>query len=187
MKKIILGALLTSCSIFAADTIYYMGVDYGVGRNDQKIKDASASSEINNDYSEVRIKAGSGNDGEVKFQLTASRSFYKNGLTNDQHPVYSLGWDVIDEFEIEPNTYVFFKLGIGVGETKTSVSENGFIRHFSYQGGIGGVYKVSNSLSAVLGLDYVSRDWKNVTLSDGSTLDIDDKAINPYLGLNYRF
>lgn len=186
MKKIVLAAMLTS-GLMAADSGFYIGLDYGQATNTHTFSLASYAANADNDYSDIKFKIGSGTDGEWKFQVTLDKIDYKLGIFDTaNNSLYEIGADIIKEIKVTNELYPFIKLGVGAGQMDSTFTTEGNMNEVYFSGGAGLSYKATANVSILAGADYIARRWNDVAVG-AYTLETHDKAIKPYIGLNYKF
>lgn len=186
MKKIVLAAMLTS-GLMAADSGLYFGLDYGQATNTHTFSLASSSADSDNDYSDIKFKIGGGTDGEWKFQITLDKIDYKIGVFDSaNNSLYEIGADIIKEIKVTNELYPFIKIGVGTGQMDSSFTTEGQIKEVYFSGGAGLSYKATNNVYLLAGADYIARRWNDVIIG-AYTLETHDKAIKPYIGINYKF
>lgn len=175
----------------AADSGLYMGVEYGKAGNKHEVTVDSYSATIDNDYSDVKFKIGSGTDGGVKFQGTFSMISYKDSIFDSTNKdLKEFGFDIIKEFEVAPSVYPFLKIGMGIGTMDVEGYTEDSIMGVSFNVGAGVSYKVIDHLYLLAGVDYVGRKWQDVeyySYYGTTTVSTTDSAFKPYVGANYRF
>lgn len=191
MKKVMLAIMLAS-GLMAASEGLYMGLEYGKASNSQTfiLTDSydSISADIDNDYSDVKIKIGNGADGGWKMQGTFSIIDYDQGIYDyDNNALYEIGFDFIKEFEVAPSVYPFLKVGFGGGQMETSMTIDDVMYRYNLNAGIGLSYKASEHFYLLIGADYIWGKWSDVDLGYGLTLETKDRAFKPYVGVNYQF
>lgn len=192
MKNKILLSLLTSCMISGvAMADMYVGVEYGAAKNKTTMDDGSSSFTGDNDYSDVKLKIGTGDDGGIKGQMTLSFvSFDEAIFDNKNSDLVELGFDVIKEFEVTKEFYPFIKAGFGVGSMSVEGYSESSIREVSFNVGAGVSYKVVDHLYLIAGVDYVGRKWQDIEYQSGwstVTVSTTESGVKPYVGVNYRF
>lgn len=186
MTGLLLGGLLSINAI--ADT--YIGVDYGVVSNTDKGSNGW-SGEQDNPYTDLKIKIGSGEDGGWKAQaslsfITMDKIIFPATTSKD---LIELGFDVIKEFEITKSVYPFIKAGLGYGSmslNNSSVYNKDSINEVSFNAGAGLAYKVIDSISVMVGVDYIGRRWQDIQTAT-STLETTGSGTKIYGGVNYNF
>ena len=185
MKKIVLATMLASGLM--ADSGLYIGLDYGKASNTHTFSLASYAAHADNDYSNLKLKIGGGTDGEWKFQGTLDKIDYKIGVFDtENNSLYEIGFDIIKEFEVTKELYPFIKIGFGAGQMSTTFTTEGRMNEVYFSGGAGLSYKATSNVYILAGADYIARRWNDVAIG-AYTLETNDKAIKPYIGVNYKF
>ena len=184
----------------------YVGVEYGAASNKTETTFSTSSLEsgkIDNDYSDVKLKVGLGEDGGVKFQATLSMIEFDKATFDDTNKEYvEVGFDLIKEFEVTPQFYPFIKGGMGVGAMDVEGYNESKMYAVSLNLGAGVSYKAVEHVYLVAGLDYVYRKYQDIeytrtTYYSGSyfsyfssstyTRETSDSGIKPYIGVNFQF
>ena len=186
MKKIVYLATISS-ALIAGGNYSYMGFDVGKADNRHTTSLTGYSINGDNDYNEVRIKFGSGEDGGTKFQIVFNKIDYNSGIyDNKNNSLYEIGLDFIKEFEVTPLVFPFLKTGFSMGKMDTDFTADGNVREVSFNIGTGLSYKATDKIHMLVGVDQVWRKWSDVFVGPG-TLEIKDNALKPYVGINYTF
>lgn len=206
VKKIVLATLVAS-GLMAADSGLYIGLDYGSAKNTTKQEMSAFSFSGDNDYSDIKLKLGTGTDGGVKFQGTISRKSFQEAVFDDKNKdLTEFGLDIIKEFEVSSSVYPFIKAGFGVGSMSVEGYTKDSVVAVSFNVGAGISYKVVDHLYLIAGVDYIGRKWQDIeqqvitprvidygigtrTVYDTNTytLSTTDSAFAPYVGVNYKF
>lgn len=186
MKQIIFLVAITS-ALIAGNNYSYMGFDIGNANNCHTASISGYSINGDNDYNKVRIKFGSGEDGGTKFQIAFNKIDFNSGIyDNTNNSLYEIGLDFIKEFEATPLVFPFIKTGISMGRMNTDFTADGNVREMSLNIGAGLSYKATDKIYMLIGIDQVWRKWSDVFVGPG-TLEIKDRALNAYVGINYNF
>jgi opacity protein-like surface antigen len=194
MKNKILLSLLVSGMLSSAAVAgdIYLGVEYGMGSNEteHEVNGVSASTYDNN-YDDIKLKFGAGEDGGFKGQVTLSFiSFDETVFDNTNSDLIEIGFDVIKEFEVTNSFYPFLKAGVGYGFMDVEGYTEDSIYEISFNVGAGVSYKAVDNLYLVGGIDYIGRKWQDIEYYSWfgtTTVSTTDSGFKPYIGLNYKF
>jgi opacity protein-like surface antigen len=193
-NKILLGLAASSLVASAALADVYVGVEYGAASNthEREVTGAvSGTREYDNDYSDIKLKIGGGEDGGVKVQATLSFIEYDESIFDVTNKDYiEVGLDLIKEFEVNKNVYPFIKGGLGVGSMDVEGYSESSITGVSLNLGAGLSFKATDNFYLVGGVDYVYRKWQDIEYTIGwskYTVSTSDSALKPYIGANFKF
>lgn len=212
-NKMILGLAASSLVASAAMSDMYVGVEYGAASNKKNYKDTyyesipsfghyaeeTYSGKVNDDYSDIKLKIGAGEDGSVKIQGTISFIDYDKIWFDDTNTEYvEFGLDLIKEFEVNPQFYPFIKGGMGIGSMDVEGYSESYILAISLNLGAGVSYKATKNISLLAGVDYIYRKFQDIerkrsgyygttyyTYQD--TFETSESAFKPYIGVNFQF
>ncbi len=186
-KKLTLVAFLLSTTYISADT--YIGANIAAGLSTNTVTVGTNDTDIDNDYKNISLIMGTGEDGGFKVQgrlniISLDKGIYDN--TNDT--LIEVGLDGIKEFEVSPNLFPYLKAGfasgyIGIDERYYDSSIGA---EFSINVGLGLSYKVNDQLDLLGGVDYVFRKYQDVKIGY-TTISITSTGFDPYLGMRYSF
>ena len=195
MKKTLIGlafAASISSSLLAEDL--YVGIDGFVSNGDF---DYSVSGASIGNFSEsydgkgFKLKFGSLLDYNLRLQ-----GYYQNeSMDNSDNSDNEVGFDLIKAFEVTSAFYPFLQAGVGYGWMKLDdepgfVTDDSNINFVSMKVGAGLIYKITNNVEILGGVDWQKRYWQDVKYVFGSqsmTLEVDNTSISYYAGLNYLF
>lgn len=191
MKKIlILWMFITLNTIMANDT--YVGVDLSMASNTHTYTGSGTNLtpyEVDNDTTGLKFKLGYGENGDWKIQgYFAVIAFDKGVYDSENNPLYEVGAEVIKEFTLSEDIYPFVKGGFGFGMMGVSGYGQASASEMTYSLGAGLLYQAFDSIALVGGLDYLHREWGNIT--EAVTLqhkNVQDEAMAWYVGVNYTF
>ena len=195
-NKILLGLATSSLVASAALADVYVGVEYGAASNTHEVEanllGYRASGEADNDYKDIKLKVGAGEDGGVKLQGTLSFISYDETIFDATNKDYiEFGLDLIKEFEVNKQFYPFIKGGMGVGSMDVEGYAEDSILAVSFNLGAGLSFKATENVALIAGIDYVYRKWQDVEYRYGSstllTVSVTDDAVKPYIGVNFQF
>ena len=190
MKKIWQSALVVTLlggSTLFADTNIYVGVDYAKASNTNTYEGVR-SVDDDNDFSDLSLKVGAGEDGGLKAQLRFDIVSYDEGVfnANKNESLYEIGIDVLKEFEVNKSFFPFIKVGLGYGSMSVEGFSESSIGEVSFNAGVGLSYKALDHFYVMGGVDYVGRAWQDITVGT-STVSTTSSATKLYVGLNYAF
>jgi len=194
MKNKIILSLVTSCfisSVAMAD--FYVGLEYGAAKSEAQGEAAGYDSvTIDNNYKDIKLKIGTGSDGEFKFQAGLSFISLDEKLFDDSNSdLIEISVDAIKEFEVTKEFYPFLKAGVGVGSMSVEGYTEESIVEISFNVGAGVSYKAVEHLYLIAGVDYVGRKWQDIEYQTGFlstvTLSVTESGFKPYVGVNYQF
>ncbi|MGD9655043.1 MAG: outer membrane protein [Sulfuricurvum sp.] len=193
-NKILLGLAASSLVASAAMADVYVGVEYGAASNTEEWEWTGASNgtrEYDNDYRDIKLKIGGGEDGGVKVQATLSFIKFDDIVFDATNKDYiEVGVDLIKEFEVNKNVYPFIKGGLGVGSMDVEGYNQSSILAVSVNVGAGVSFKATDNFYFVGGIDYVYRDWQDIEYTTGlstTTVNMTNSALKPYIGANFKF
>lgn len=190
-KKLLFGLVISSMISSVAIADMYVGIEYGFAKNETTIDDGGFSFSGDNNYKDIKLKVGAGNDGEFKGQMTLSFvSFDEAVFDGENSNLIELGFDVIKEFEVTKEFYPFLKAGFGVGSMSVDGYEESNIYEMSFNVGAGISYKAVDHLYLIGGVDYVGRKWQDIEYRSGwstVTVSTTESGFKPYIGVNYQF
>ena len=195
-NKILLGLVSSSFVVSAAMADVYVGVEYGAASNTHEIEASAgaytATGDYDNDYSNIKLKIGAGEDGGVKLQGTLSFISYDESIFDETNKDYvEFGLDLIKEFEVNKQLYPFIKGGMGVGAMDVEGYTEDSILAVSFNLGAGLSFKATDNISLLAGVDYVYRKWQDIEVYYNyyTTVDVSvsDSGFKPYIGLNVQF
>lgn len=193
LKKITMASLLLTGSLFG-DT--YIGVDLGYVKNDTTKETDSIINhdrDFSNDYTDIAILLGGGENGGVKLQGRLSYISYDEKIffNDSSDSSIELGGDFLKEFAVGSNLYPYIKAGGGFDYMKldSSASNASDILGFEINGGVGINYMPTNVIGIVFGVDYIYKKWEDLEADneDIYTLSAHDSGFKTYLGLRYNF
>ncbi|WP_434581347.1 hypothetical protein MLC52_03625 [Sulfurimonas sp. NW15] len=188
MKKSFVLASLLVLGATSAMAGMYVGIDFGVNSNTDKVTGASSGS-WKNKYKDFSVKIGTGKDGDWKGQLRLSRISYNETIFDATHKtLIEFGGDTIKEFTLESvkNLYPYVKIGLGVGSMSVDGYSDSSISEVSFNAGVGVSYKALENVYLIAGVDYVGRKWQDVTIG-AYTWSTTGSGVKPYIGVNYAF
>lgn len=193
-NKIILGLAASSLVASVAMSDMYVGVEYGAASNTHEFEATGAlsgSADHDNDYNDIKLKVGAGEDGGVKLQGRLSFISYDESIFDDTNKDYvEFGLDLIKEFEVNKQFYPFIKGGMGVGSMDVEGYTEDSILAVSFNLGAGLSFKATDNISLLAGVDYVYRKWQDIEYTYGwstVTVSTTDDALKPYIGVNFQF
>ncbi|MBU0721377.1 porin family protein [bacterium] len=186
-NKILLGLLVGSLAMSSASADMYVGVEYGVASNTDKIESSSGgSAEQDNAYSDLKLKIGGGEDGGIKAQISLSMITYDKTIFDyTNKDLAELGVDIIKEFEVTKDIYPFLKVGLGYGSMTVEGYAEDSIAEVSFNFGAGVSYKAMEHVYLIAGIDFIGRTWQDIQAV--YTYSTTGSATKPYVGLNYQF
>ena len=106
--------------------------------------------------------------------------------------LYEVGIDLIKSFPVSHSFFPFVKSGLGISLIPGSLADMGEPA-LDAKLGAGIIFKASESIELLGGLDYVLRKWKDQerveTLfgSNKGSLQAYDTSLRYYVGINYLF
>ena len=194
-NKILLGLAASSLVASAALADVYVGVEYGVASNTTEKEYTglvNRTYDYDNNYKDIKLKVGAGEDGGVKLQGTLSFISYDETSFDKTNKDYiEFGLDLIKEFEVNKQFYPFIKGGMGVGAMDVEGYTEDSILAVSFNLGAGLSFKATDNISLLAGVDYVYRKWQDVENKFGwlgtVTRSTADSGIKPYIGVNFQF
>lgn len=195
-NKIILGLLASSLVASSVFADVFVGVEYGMTSSTTEVEaDVNgyrASGEVDNDYKDIKLKVGAGEDGGIKVQAYLSFISYDEYIFDNSNKDYTeIGVELIKEFEVSSNLYPFIKGGVGVGAMEVDGYSEDNILAVSFNFGGGLAFKATENISLIAGVDYVYRKWQDVEYKYGSyalaTVSVADDGLKPYIGVNFQF
>ena len=203
MKQTV-GNLLLISSIFTTGTFategadWYVGVDavYSQGSTDYDSTKVSDGTTFNDrwdvDSTAFRLKVGMFlGDGGTRVQAV-----YLQDISNDADVSYitdyehtEFGLDLIQEFRVTSKFSPFITVGLGLGDIDITGFSQGNTTSYDYyyaKAGLGLSYQFSEHFEVLGGVDYSHRFIKDTT-TDGWNEELDEGAVQVYVGLNYLF
>lgn len=195
MKKVSLVVLLSATLM--AQSGWYVGADVGMGKNTTTFDSTVAGddSDESNNYNTFSAKVGYGFESMLDVELYVANNSYKEPVIDETHKSMSeVGINVRQSFEVGSAVIPFVKLGLSKGSMDLDPNflpgytlSDSSIDAVSVALGVGASYKLDDHLYAVGGIDYVSRTWADLAIQGYGTVSTTDKAIKPYIGIDYRF
>lgn len=195
-NKILLGLAASSLVASTALADVYVGVEYGAASNTTERESEyfglyTLNNEIDNNYKDIKLKVGAGEDGGIKVQAYFSFISYDEYIFRNSSKDYKeIGVDLIKEFEVNKQFYPFIKGGMGVGimDLEEGYYTEDRILAVSFNLGAGLSFKATDNISLLAGVDYVYRKWQDIEYSGGAlTRSTADSGIKPYIGVNFQF
>lgn len=201
MKKLFTTTFIISTLFLSsvnADTDWYVGVETGLTLSQLKEKETGS---INHNYIDAKLKVGKGLGSGSYFSF-----YYLQGKYSDEIEIYKndrvheLGFEFMEQFELDRVLYPFIKVGVGVAKMnlEREISDNGAnftstnssVLAPSFTAGIGVDIKASKSVSVICGYDFNYRKWQDIDYSNSThdiTFKTSQKTSRFYIGANYRF
>lgn len=193
-NKILLGLAASSLVASAALADVYVGVEYGAASNTTEREvtgSMNGTYDYDNNYKDIKLKVGAGEDGGIKVQAYLSFISYDEYIFDNSNKDYTeIGVELIKEFEVSSSLYPFIKGGMGVGVMDVEGYSEDSILAVSLNLGAGLSFKATDNISLLAGVDYVYRKWQDIEFRDGwrtTTVSIADSGIKPYIGVNFQF
>ena len=186
-KKLTLAVLLLGATYVSADTYIGVNVGYGLGTNTVSV--GSEEADIDNDYTNLSLILGTGDDGGFKFQGRLNIISLDEAIYDDSHDtLFEIGIDGIKEWEVSPTLYPYIKAGLASGfiGTDDTYYDSSIAMEFSLNAGAGLSFKVNDQLDIIGGVDYVFRKYQDVDVGY-YTLSITGSSFEPYIGMRYSF
>ena len=188
LKKIGLASLVLSSSLFAGS---YIGADFGYAKSDTTKSISgitSGDSTVSNDYTDISLIFGTGDNGGVKIQGRLNFVSYDKEVFQDGDSFIEIGVDAIKEFSVSSSLYPYIIAGLG-GDYM-SVDDNYYNQSIVYgvefNAGAGINFMATDQLGVIFGIDYKYRTWQDVDYGI-VTLSTHDSGFEPYLGVRYSF
>lgn len=188
LKKIGIASLVLSSSLFAGS---YIGADIGFAKNDTTTSIsgiASGDDSVSNDYTDISLIFGTGDNGGVKIQGRLNFESYDKQIFKDGDSFIEVGVDAIKEFSVNSNLYPYIKAGVGGDYMSVDGSyyNQSIVYGVELNAGVGVNVMTSDHLGLILGIDYKYRMWQDVDYGI-VTVSRHDSGFEPYLGLRYSF
>ncbi len=191
MKKIVASLICLLAGNVLANELYF-GADVAFSANTNKYTgptDPSQNYDVGNDYTELKLQLGYGEEADVKIQGYFSYLAYDEGIYDSTNEgLYEFGAELIKEFAYDEDIFPFVKAGFGFG----FMGVNGYTKDMATEvgGNLGaGVrYKLDEDISLKGGLDLVFRQWDSVYAN--STLkqtNLQTDSTKLYFGIEYTF
>ena len=189
MKKIIMGAALAASLLsihLSADM--YVGIDMLSSKNTFTVDvNGLGSASVDDDSKAFKLKIGSSNSDGWRYQGYYLRETYDVPVfdaTNDA--LNEIGLDVIKGFEVTPEFSPFLQAGFGIGSMSINGYSESSILEYNLKVGAGLMYKITQSIEAIVGADYQYRAWQDIQVGT-VTISTSEKSTKLYAGLNYHF
>lgn len=193
MKKIaittLMGLSLFSAQLLAENSNIYIGLDALSSSNTFTVKNTNtgAEADIDDDSTGFKLKLGvAGSDG-WRFQGYYLNESYDTPLfdaTNDT--LNEVGMDIIKGFEVTPEFSPFVQIGLGYGWMDVEGYDEDSIEEVSMKIGVGAMYKVTESIEVLAGVDLQYRQWQDIDYGT-TTIETSEKSTKLYAGINYHF
>jgi len=192
MKKIILATLLgtslISTQALAEDSVY-LGLDILSSSNTFTLENTSTGAKGDADDDSTGFKLKLGIEYESGWRLQA---YYLNetydlpvfDATNDV--LNEIGVDFIKGFEVTPKFSPFVQFGMGYGWMNVDGYTEDNIVAVSMKIGAGAMYKVTENIELLAGIDLQYRKWQDIQIG-ASTIETSEKSTKLYAGLNFHF
>jgi opacity protein-like surface antigen len=166
-NKILLGLATSSLVASAALADVYVGVEYGAASNtteeEAELYGYTANGEIDNNYKDIKLKVGAGEDGGIKVQAYLSFISYDEYIFDNSNKDYTeIGMELIKEFEVNKQFYPFIKGGMGVGVMDVEGYTEDSIAAVSLNLGAGLSFKATENIALIAGVDYMYRKWQDI-------------------------
>ncbi len=186
-RKLTVIALLLSTTYLSAES--YVGLNVGMGLSKETFSSGTNNQDIDNDYKNISLIFGTGEDGEFKFQGRLNIVNLDKPIYDNSHDtLIEIGVDGIKEFEVSPSLYPFLKAGFASGYIGTDdrYYDSPIAAELSLNVGAGLSYKINEQIDLLGGVDYVYHKYQNVK-SRYRTISISASGFEPYIGMRYSF
>jgi len=196
MKKIVIAALLgssiMSTQVLAKDSVY-IGLDILTSNNEWTVdasnsaNGASASADFDDDSTGFKLKVGiEGSDG-WRFQGYYLGETYDETVFDDTNDYLNeIGVDIIKGFEVTSKFSPFIQVGIGYGWMDVEGYTDDSINAVSMKVGGGAMYKVTENIELLAGIDLQYRKWEDIEIGT-VTIETEEESVKLYAGINYHF
>jgi opacity protein-like surface antigen len=192
MKKIIattvLGLSIFSAQLLAEDSVY-VGLDALSSSNTFTVKNDStgAEADIDDDSKGFKLKLGVEYESGWRLQGYYLNETYDTPVFDDTNDVLNeIGIDFIKGFEVTPKFSPFVQFGMGYGWMNVDGYTDDSITAVSMKIGAGAMYKVTENIELLAGVDLQYRRWQDISIGT-TTYEISEKSTKLYAGLNFHF
>lgn len=187
MKKVLMIAAMSATLM--AQSGLYVGADiiagneefdYAVGTTGVSVTESAAAPAF-------KLKVGYGDRADLGFEIgLTSIDYDKDVYTTDEGANVVLEFDIIKAFDVNSDFYPFIKCGFGFGAMEINEASEESAANVSFKVGGGFFYALGESIDLEAGLDIRGRDWQDISIL-GVNIDLTSSAVEPYVGMNYRF
>jgi len=196
MKKIIiatlLGTSLISTQALAEDSVY-IGLDVLSSGNTFTVEarnsanGATAAADVDDNSKGFKLKVGIEVSDGWRFQGYYLGETYDTPVFDASNDYLSeIGIDVIKGFEVTPKFSPFVQVGLGYGWMDVDGYTDDAISAVSMKIGAGVMYKVTDNIELLAGIDLQYRKWQDIKINT-ITFETSEKSTKLYAGLNFHF
>ena len=172
----------------------YVGVEYFNGESSYEASFSDhriESQDIDVDQDGFRVKFGA----QLPNNLRVQGYVKKEEIEDDSNAIYGFGAEFLKIFAVNNKILPFVKGGVGLDWTDLETDGTVYLSEDEIYGyglkvGAGAMYKVTNTLELVGGLDLQYRRWQDIEiyqLSRNITIEQNDTSITLYAGVNFHF
>lgn len=172
----------------------YVGVEYFLGESSYDVsfsdpRIVSQSTDLDQDG--FKVKFGAKLPSDIRIQ-----GYFKNEKLEDtDNRVYGLGAEFLKVFELNSKLLPFIKGGAGYDWTELETDgwaymEEDTLYAYSLKVGAGAMYKLTDTVELVGGLDLQYRKWQDIDVYYGyrfATIEQNDTSKALYAGINFHF